>query len=258
MKRGAPGARRARYERATHADGVPLRPPRARLPTDGSPPVLFVRKPRAKSLRAARGSALIGAMCAAPIVVAVWLVWVEFARVQSGLPTQAGPITEWATATPILAAPPQELLAGGPLDSGAVVGAALVASARDVQPPPDVSPPARADGNGPRPPDPSPAVRQTAPAPERARAERRAPPQQAAPEPPPAPGRLFISSRPWGRLFVDGTLVGNTPKADLPLNPGDHSVRIERDGYCPFEQPIHVTAGHHVRLVGIVLQECSP
>ena len=70
-----------------------------------------------------------------------------------------------------------------------------------------------------------------------------------------APGRLFVSATPWGQLYVDGRLMGNTPKADLPISAGWHRVRVVHDGFEPFEQTIQVPAGQDVRLTSIVLRE---
>ena len=70
----------------------------------------------------------------------------------------------------------------------------------------------------------------------------------------PAPGRLIVNSRPWGQLFIDGNLIGNTPQTDLALTPGTHVIRVERDGYLPFEQQIRITSGEVIRRTGIVLE----
>ena len=72
-----------------------------------------------------------------------------------------------------------------------------------------------------------------------------------------AAGRLFISSRPWGQLYVDGRLVGNTPKANLSIAAGVHSLRIVRDGFRAWERQIQVAPGQEIRLVDIVLVEVS-
>jgi hypothetical protein len=68
------------------------------------------------------------------------------------------------------------------------------------------------------------------------------------------PGTLAVASRPWGQLFVDGQLVGNTPEPALSLAPGRHTVRIERDGYRPFEQVVRIRAGQTLRLTNITLE----
>ena len=72
------------------------------------------------------------------------------------------------------------------------------------------------------------------------------------------PGRLFINATPWGRIYVDDVLVGNTPKGALPVMPGTHRVRIMRDGYAPFERTIGVASGKDLRLTDIVLMELKP
>jgi hypothetical protein len=75
-----------------------------------------------------------------------------------------------------------------------------------------------------------------------------------APAAAPEPGRLSVSSRPWGSLYVDGVLVGNTPRANIAIPIGTHRIRIVRNGFVPFERVVTVAAGDRVRLVDIVLQ----
>lgn len=79
-----------------------------------------------------------------------------------------------------------------------------------------------------------------------------------APEPLPAPGRLWISAEPWAYVVVDGTRVGRTPVIDVAIAPGDHAVRLEHDGYEPVEREITVAAGQEVRLTGIRLRARQP
>lgn len=84
------------------------------------------------------------------------------------------------------------------------------------------------------------------------RAVRRPVPSATA-APPVEPGRLFINATPWGTVYVDGERVGNTPRANLEIAPGLHRVRVERDGFEPYERQIMVAPGQVVRLVDIVL-----
>ena len=72
------------------------------------------------------------------------------------------------------------------------------------------------------------------------------------------PGHLFVSSRPWGLLYLDGQLVGNTPQASFPIPPGMHRIRIVRDGFRPVERWIVVTPGQEIRLIDVVLEEQAP
>jgi serine/threonine-protein kinase len=72
--------------------------------------------------------------------------------------------------------------------------------------------------------------------------------------PAPAPGRLFVNATPWGQLYIDGQLVGNTPQANLEIPAGARRLRIVRDGFQPFERTIQVAPGQEVRLTDIVLQ----
>ncbi len=73
-----------------------------------------------------------------------------------------------------------------------------------------------------------------------------------------APGRLFINSTPWGQVYVDGELIGNTPRADVPVPPGAHRVRVVRDGFQPYELAIRVAPGQEFRITDIVLLELKP
>jgi serine/threonine-protein kinase len=82
----------------------------------------------------------------------------------------------------------------------------------------------------------------------------------ASPTPPPQPtvapqpGTLLVNTRPWGQLYVDGQLIGNTPLRDVRVSPGTHTVRVVRDGYVPFERTIRIAAGEVIRLTNIVLE----
>jgi len=68
-----------------------------------------------------------------------------------------------------------------------------------------------------------------------------------------APGQLAVNSSPWGQVLVDGQLIGNTPQPNVTLPAGSHTVRIERDGFEPFEQQVRIRSGETVRLTDIVL-----
>lgn len=89
-------------------------------------------------------------------------------------------------------------------------------------------------------------------------AARPAAPTRAALPPAAAPGRLFVSATPWGQLYVDGQLIGNTPKANLSLTAGAHTIRIVRDGFEPFERSVQIGPGQVVRLTDIVLAARRP
>jgi serine/threonine-protein kinase len=83
---------------------------------------------------------------------------------------------------------------------------------------------------------------------------RPAPPDASVEYPPPAPGVLYVSSRPWGRLYVDGEFVGNTPRANLTIPAGLRRVRILQEGFRPFERLIAISPGQEVRMIDIVLE----
>lgn len=79
-----------------------------------------------------------------------------------------------------------------------------------------------------------------------------------APAPAEASGRLSVNATPWGQVYLDGQLVGNTPKANLPVAPGTHTIRVVRDGFEPVERTVQVGAGQTVRVTDIVLTERQP
>ncbi len=76
-----------------------------------------------------------------------------------------------------------------------------------------------------------------------------------SPAPPPAPppatvvGALLVESRPAGaRVVVDGREVGTTPTVVSDVAAGIRSVRIELDGYQPWETSVDVPASDQVRV----------
>ena len=86
----------------------------------------------------------------------------------------------------------------------------------------------------------------------------------ASPPPPPPPrvdprdadpGLLSVNAIPWGSVYLDGRAVGNTPEIDLPVAPGPHRLRVEREGYRPYERMINVASGQRLRITDIALVE---
>ena len=66
---------------------------------------------------------------------------------------------------------------------------------------------------------------------------------------------LSLDAAPWGTVYVDGRSVGATPVVELPLAAGTHHVRVEREGYVPYERVIDAAPGQRLRIAGITLQE---
>jgi len=56
-------------------------------------------------------------------------------------------------------------------------------------------------------------------------------------------------------VYLDGRAVGNTPEIDLPVAPGPHRLRVEREGYRPYERMINVASGQRLRITDIALAE---
>jgi len=137
-------------------------------------------------------------------------------------------------------AAPTPLIADAAAHSAAPAGSTAVAA----QPPaPDVQPAAGG-------------TRVPPPASRRERTESRARERpRSAPE---RPGLLFVNATPWGQLYVDGQLIGNTPRANISVAPGSHTIRVVREGYEPFERTVRVAAGDTVRITDIVLEQRKP
>jgi len=95
--------------------------------------------------------------------------------------------------------------------------------------------------------------------PSRPRVPLRAKPAARAPSRPPvAAGHLFVNATPWGQVYLDGVLIGNTPRAGVAVAPGAHQLRVARDGFQSFDIAIRIAPGQELRLTDIVLQELKP
>jgi serine/threonine protein kinase len=71
------------------------------------------------------------------------------------------------------------------------------------------------------------------------------------------PGKLLVNSTPWGQIYVDEELVGNTPMS-LTLAAGRHTVRIVQDGFEPFEREFQLAPGQQLRMTDLVLKARQP
>src|SRR5205807_416057 len=69
------------------------------------------------------------------------------------------------------------------------------------------------------------------------------------------PGFLSVNAIPWGSVYLDGRPVGNTPQIDLQVAAGPHRLRVERDGYRPYDRVIDVASGQRLRITDITLAE---
>jgi len=66
-------------------------------------------------------------------------------------------------------------------------------------------------------------------------------------------GFLYVATKPWGSLSLDGRFIGYTPIWELPVDVGRHKVTIDRPGYQPFETTITVSRDERVRLPTVQL-----
>jgi len=66
--------------------------------------------------------------------------------------------------------------------------------------------------------------------------------------------RLRVTSDPAGaRVLVRGGEVGTTPARELVVDPGEATVRLEKDGFAPFDTTITFKPGSQVTLAGLRL-----
>jgi hypothetical protein len=107
----------------------------------------------------------------------------------------------------------------------------------------------------PQPPAPAQAAADSAPA---VVSQPTAPRRQPPPRPAAAPGKLSVNATPWGAVYLDDQLLGNTPRANVEVPSGDHLLRVVRDGFVTFERRIRIEPGGTLRLLDIVLQPLEP
>lgn len=71
----------------------------------------------------------------------------------------------------------------------------------------------------------------------------------------PLPGRLSVNSQPDGaKVLIDGELIGETPLSDVPVEAGEHGLRILGMRYLPLEQNLQVTGRNIQQHLEFVLE----
>ncbi len=80
-------------------------------------------------------------------------------------------------------------------------------------------------------------------------------PKEELPIPPaatvdvPTAGTIYIDSNLKGaQVYVDGKAVGETPYTRDDVSAGRHAIRVEKDGYQPFESDLRVRGGARAEL----------
>jgi len=67
-------------------------------------------------------------------------------------------------------------------------------------------------------------------------------------------GYLYVTSRPWAVVFVDGKRLGYTTIAGRRIAAGEHVLRIARDDLLPIDSTFTVAPNERVRVGPILLQ----
>jgi serine/threonine protein kinase len=186
-------------------------------------------------------------VAAGVIIVLGVAVWLGTSSAPASQPSTYDASIPPAQALP---SPPPERTGADTVAIAAQRPPAMAAEPRAVEPPPPaaVREPARRQPNS------APVTR--APA-------RRTPPPVSAPPRRVArpaarssePALLSVNSVPWGSVYVDGQPVGNTPQIDLEVPSGSHRLRVERDGFRPYERMIELAPGQRLRITDIALVE---
>jgi len=68
------------------------------------------------------------------------------------------------------------------------------------------------------------------------------------------PGFLYVASRPWATVYLDGQRIGYTTIAAHAVTAGIHHVHIEREGHASVDTTFSVNPEQRVRLGPIRLQ----
>jgi hypothetical protein len=184
-------------------------------------------------------------------------------------PTTATVAERWGAATeqvaagpparrwwPFVAAALLALAGGGWYAAGPRVGAApsseRAAAPAGVSPAPSAPAPAAASDPPPPPPAPAPAEPSGVPV------TRVAKPRPASPRPAKAAreveleaARLEINATPWGKVYVDGQAVGDTPIAEpsaLSVAPGRHRVRVVNPTGASAARDVELAPGQKLKL----------
>jgi serine/threonine-protein kinase len=69
-------------------------------------------------------------------------------------------------------------------------------------------------------------------------------PPPAQPPETPTTGRITIDAEPWGRVYIDGVHIDDTPVGNHELAAGLHVIRIERDGCQSIVDTVTVSPGN--------------
>ncbi|MBI5525760.1 MAG: PEGA domain-containing protein [Deltaproteobacteria bacterium] len=102
-------------------------------------------------------------------------------------------------------------------------------------------------GTPPPPPSPSPFGAPVTPPPP--------PPAPPPPATPAGPASLNLNSDPTeATIFIDGSPMGKTPQHKLSIDPGEHVLRLAKDGYVDAETTITLSAGE-TRNIKMTLEE---
>ena len=72
-------------------------------------------------------------------------------------------------------------------------------------------------------------------------------------------GTLAVNSDiPGAAVYVDDTIRGSTPVLAIPLAPGTHKLRLEREGYRRLVMPVTITAGLKTKRTNLRLEPVAP
>jgi serine/threonine-protein kinase len=74
------------------------------------------------------------------------------------------------------------------------------------------------------------------------------PDEEPAPKAPRPTGTLSVNAIPWARVFVDGRSYGQTPRTNLTLPAGNHTLKLVTGGGEVRTKPIQIAANRETRI----------
>jgi hypothetical protein len=59
-------------------------------------------------------------------------------------------------------------------------------------------------------------------------------------------GFITVNANPYGKVYIDGVDIGDTPVVKSAVTPGKHTIRVQREGYKPASETVTVDAGNTI------------
>jgi len=80
-------------------------------------------------------------------------------------------------------------------------------------------------------------------------------------EPATKPSKAYLSVKSnvsGAKVLVDGSYIGTTNLSDIKISPGEHRVRVEKDGYKPYSKRVRFKTGRSMSLTVFLDKKTAP